>query len=125
MDTMRASKKPLRGTVAIGVAGAGEPQSMFEVAAGRSIRVEIPESFAAEHVALAARDSELLTGIFKKHSHDLCQIVYAVNEGKFTEAKKMAEKIGLAEESFVRQGGGLWGLIIVLGIGAALLLEHD
>jgi len=97
--------KVSRGTVVVSVAGAGQHQSLFEVAAGRSVRVEIPESFAAKHVALAARDSELLARMLKDHSHDCCQIVDAVNAGKFTEAKKMAEKIGLTEDSFISQDG--------------------
>jgi hypothetical protein len=37
----------------------------------------------------------------------------------------MAEQIGLTEENFVRQGGGMWAAVIGIAIGCALLLGHD
>ena len=61
------SQEKARSTVVIAVAGAGRPQSKFEVAAGRSVRVDIPQSFTVDHVALAARDAEILAEILKGH----------------------------------------------------------
>jgi hypothetical protein len=118
-------RKKASGAVVIGVAGTGQPQSKFEVAAGRSVRVDIPESFTADHVALATRDSEILAEILTGHPHEFCQIVSAVTAGKFKEAQKLAEKIGLTEEYFIRQGGGMWAIVIGIAIGCALLLSHD
>jgi hypothetical protein len=125
MNAESTKKKSSLGTVVIGVAGSGLPQSIFDVAAGRSIRAAIPENFTAEHVALAARDSELLMGMLKNHPHEFCEMVNAINTGKFTEARKMAEKVGLTEENIISQGGGLWAVVIVIAVAAALLLAHD
>jgi len=124
-DEPKAKPKRSGGAVVIGVAGAVQPQSKFEVAAGRSVRVEIPEKFTAEHVALAARDSEILAEILKRHPHEFSEIVSAVTAGKFKEAKEMAQKIGLTEENFVSKHGGMWALVIGIAIGCALLLAHD
>jgi hypothetical protein len=51
--------------------------------------------------------------------------VSAVTAGKFAEAKEMANNIGLTEDNFVRQGGGMWAVVIGIAIGCALLLAHD
>lgn len=53
------------------------------------------------------------------------EIISAVTAGNFKEAQKVVERIGITEDYFVRQGGGLWALVIVIGIGCALLLAHD
>jgi len=115
----------LGASLLIGVAGATQTQSKFEVASGKSVRVELPESFTAEHVALAAKDSEILAEILRGHPREFGQIVTAVTAGKFAEAKKVAEGIGLTEDNFVKRGGGMWAVVIAIAIGCALLLEHD
>lgn len=109
----------------IGITGATQPQSKFEVASGKSVRVEIPETFTAEHIALAAKDAEIFAEILKRSPQEFSQIVSAVTAGKFAEAKEMANNIGLTEDNFVRQGGGMWAVVIGIAIGCALLLAHD
>jgi hypothetical protein len=125
MNAEQISNGKSSGAVVIGVAGVGQSQSMFEVAPGRSIRVEIPEKFADDHCGLAVRDTEILGELMKCYPREFSQIVNAVNAGKFKDAKKIAEQIGLTEENFISQGGGLWALVIGIAIGAALLLAHD
>ena len=114
-----------QNSLTIAVSGAGKPQSKFEVAGGRSVRVDVPKTFTAEHVALATRDSEIVAGILKQYPHEYCQLVNAVTEGKIEEARKIAEQIGLTEQNVMRQGGGMWAIIIGICVGCALLCEHD
>ena len=125
MSTLKTNQGKSSGTVVVGVAGMGQQQSMFEVAAGRSVRMEIPENFNDDHCSLAARDTRILGAIMKDYPSEFCQIVNAVNAGKFKDAKKIAEQIGLTEENFISKGGGLWALVIGIAIGCALLLAHD
>jgi hypothetical protein len=117
--------KAARRSLVIAVTGAAHAQSKFEVASGRSVRVDLPETFTADHVSLATRDAEILAGILKENSYEYCQIVNAVATGDFEKAKKMAEQIGLTEANVVRQGGGMWALIIGIAVGCALLCAHD
>lgn len=113
------------GSVQIGVTGTAQTQSKFDIAFGNSIRVEVPETFAAEHVALATRDCEILAEILKSNPRELGQIVSATTTGKLAEAKEIAEKIGLTEDNFIKQDGGMLAVVIVIAIGCALLLAHD
>jgi len=111
--------------VAIGVSGRTQAQSKFEVAPGRNVHVDLPVEFSANHVALAAKDAEILLSILKDKPKEVEEIVSAVGAGNFKETQKIAERIGITEDYFVKQGGGLFALVIVIAIGCALLLAHD
>jgi hypothetical protein len=112
-------------SVSIGVSGRTQAQSKFEVAPGRNVHVDLRAGFSADHIALAAKDAEIIRGILKDKPKEVQEIVSAVSAGKFKEAQKIAERIGITEDYFVKQGGGLWALVIVIAIGCALLLAHD
>jgi hypothetical protein len=111
--------------VSIGVSGYTQAQSKFEVAPGRNVHVDFPTQFSANHVALAAKDAEILQGILKDNPKEIGAMVSAVAAGNFNEAQKIAETIGFTEDSFVKQGGGMWALVIAIAVGCALLLAHD
>jgi len=111
-------------SVLVAITGATQPQGKFEVASGKSVRVEIPETFAAEHITLATKDSEILGEMLKSYPREFGQIMNAVTAGKFAEAKEIGKNIGLTEDNFVRQGGGMMA-IICLALACAFLLAHD
>lgn len=113
------------GSVSIGISGRTQAQSKFEVAPGRNVHIDLPAQFSAEHIALAAKDAEIIQGIFKDKPKEVEEIVSLVVAGKFKEAQKIAERIGLTEDYFVKQGGGMWAIVIGIAIGCALLLAHD
>ena len=113
------------GSVSIGVCGRTQGQSKFEVAPGRNMHVDIPSTFSAEHVALAAKDAEIIQRLFTERPKEIEAIVAAVSAGNFKEAKKIGEKIGFTEDYFIKQGGGMWAIVIGIAIGCALLLAHD
>jgi len=113
------------GSVSIGVSGRTQKQSKFEVAPGRNMHIDLPAQFSADHVALAAKDAEIIQGIFKNNPKEVEEIFSAVADGNFKEAQKIAERIGFTEDYFVKQGGGMWALVIGIAIGCALLLAHD
>ena len=120
---MPAASSP--ASLSIGVTGRTQAQSMFEVAPGRNVHVDLPAGYSAEHLALAAKDAEILMGILKDKPQEVQAIISAVSAGNFTEARKVAKGIGITEEDFMEQGGGLWGVVIVIAVVAVLLLEHD
>jgi hypothetical protein len=113
------------GTVTIGVCGGTSRQSQFDVAPGRSVQINLPSEFSAEHVALASKDLEILLTLLSEKPNEMQQIVAAVSAGNFASAQELAKEIGLTESDFVDQGGGLLAVVIVIAIGCALLLEHD
>jgi hypothetical protein len=59
--------------------------------------------------------------ILAKSPNDVQDIVAKVHSGDHAGARKIVEKIGLTEEVFSGQGGGLWHLLLLL---AAAYLIH-
>ena len=116
---------PGLGSVSIGVSGRTQAQSKFEVAPGRNVHVDLPAQFSADHVALAAKDAEIIQGILKDKPKEVEEIASLVAAGQFKAAQKIAARIGLTEDYFVQQGGGMWALVIAIAIGCALFLRHD
>lgn len=113
------------GTVTVGVCGSTSRQSHFDVAPGRSVQINLPDEFTADHVALASKDLEILLTLLSEKPGEMQQIIAAVSAGNFSSAKELAAEIGLTEGGFAEQGGGMLAIVIVIAIGAALLLEHD
>lgn len=112
-------------SISIGVTGLTQAQSKFEVAPGRNVHIDLPAQFSADHVTLAAKDAEILQGILKDRPKEIEGIVSAVAAGNFKEAQEIAKKIGITEDYFLKQGGGMWAVVVVIAVGCALLLEHD
>lgn len=99
-------------------------QGAFDVAEEKTVRIAIPEKLSAEHVGLAAQDCEILQGILSESPGETTEILAAVAAGRIGEAREVAKRIGITEESFAARGGGMWAIILV-AVACALLLEHD
>jgi hypothetical protein len=111
-------------TLSVGLAGIAKTQSNFEVAADKNVRIVMPEGCSHEHILLATKDTEILTKILKEHPEEIVSIMEDITSGKLSDAKKAAAEIGISEENFINQGGGMWA-VIAIAIGCALLLSHD
>jgi hypothetical protein len=91
----------------------------------RIARLQLPESLTAEHLNVAQKDLELLAEIMRQYPDEFLALQNAVLEHDFRSARQLGEKIGLNEEAFVAREGGVWVLVAVIAIGAALLLSSD
>jgi hypothetical protein len=96
----------------------------FEILKNENVRVLMPEGYSIDHIRLAMKDGEILTSILNKNPEEVLCIMKAVSSGKLSEAKKAAAAIGISEENFVEQGGGLIGWVIFV-IACGVLLTHD
>jgi hypothetical protein len=112
-------------SINVGVTSGTQHQSKFEVAAGRSVRLEIPTDFSSDHIGLAIKDLDILKDILTKSHKELPEIVSAVQAGNFEHAQQLATKIGISEDYFIQKGGGMWAVVIAIAIGCALLLARD
>lgn len=111
-------------TLIAGIVGAGSSlDSGYETTVDRTMRFALPE-FSTDRIATAERDCEILRDILSRCPGELEEIVRALAEGRTKEAREAARSIGIAEESFADQGGGMLALIL-LCVACALLLEHD
>lgn len=115
----------MTATLSIGITGSKEQQAGFDVASGLNVLLELPKNFPADHHAVALRDFEILKDILKGHPREFEQIAKAAAEGKFADAKKVAEKIGLTEENFIRLKGGCWVAVAVICVVAIVGMAHD
>jgi hypothetical protein len=113
------------GSISVGVSSQMQSQSKFEVAPGRNVHIDLPVQFSTDHIALALRDTEIIQAILKNKPKEMEAIMSSVTTGNFKEAQKLAEEIGLSEDYFIKQGGGMWALVILIAVGCALLLAHD
>lgn len=107
-----------------GVAGTARPLGKFQVGAGTTVAIALPDDFGADHTNLAIKDCEIVAGILKQYPKEVAEMLAAVGAGRLAEAKKVAVRIGITEDNFTKQGGGMLALIL-LAIGCALLLAHD
>ena len=71
---------------------------------------------SAENMKIAARDAELMAGIFRDHADDLRSFYNDVVAGRGESASATAQKIGLNETSFKKEGGGMWPFILGAGV---------
>lgn len=82
-------------------------------------QIELP---ATVSTAQLKRDCEQMLALLAKSPNDVQDIVSKVHAGDHQGARKIVERIGLTEEAFSSQGGGLWHLLILLA--AAYLLHR-
>src|SRR5258706_6602111 len=68
-------------------------------------RIEVPATISA---AQLKRDCEKMLELLAKSPNDVQDIVAKIHSGDHAGARKVVEKIGLTEEAFSSQGGGLW-----------------
>ena len=63
--------------------------------------------FGPTEIKKALADSEIITSLLREHPEEMAEIVNHVLAGQMDSAKKVALRIGLTEEAFQRNGGGM------------------
>lgn len=122
----KATTQNAQGLQAIvGLTGFALQQGDVRMFRERLTHIELPEKFTANHVALMRKDLAIISGIAEQQPEDLLSLNNAVLKYDLQTANRLAQKIGLTEENMLANGGNIWGLIIIIAIGAALLLESD
>lgn len=91
----------------------------------RSIRVALSSDFTRADVELMQKDLESIAQIAQRYPDEVLAVHSRILEHDFSGAREIARRIGLTEEALVAQRGGKWGVVIVVAIAAAVLLEHD
>ncbi|MEY2517706.1 MAG: hypothetical protein QOJ89_5064 [bacterium] len=100
--------------VVIGMTGLTTQSGGFTIKQDRVLSFPVPRDFASSHCAVARRDFELLAEIAGKESESLGRLHKAAIENDPATATRIANEIGLTEERFVAEGGGVWTAMIVL-----------
>ena len=58
-------------------------------------------------------DAEMIASIFRKHPKEITAIANHMMAGRTVAAREIASTIGLTEEAFQENGGGIWWYIIM------------
>jgi hypothetical protein len=66
-------------------------------------------------MAKALADGEIIVSLIREHPDEMAAIFNHVVAGRTEEANKLAERLGLSEGRFLRQGGGMWMYIALAG----------
>lgn len=79
-------------------------------------RIPLPPTFDPSHIERMQRDCEMLAGIAKKSPDRLREFHNAALRNDFGSATRIANEIGLQEEQFYADGGGMWGWIALAAV---------
>lgn len=96
----------------IGLSGFKNTIEGFPISRDHTFQLELPQSFTAEDIQRMRKDAEGLASLLRNYPDEMQAFVQAVSQGKFGEARKVAQKVGLTEENFVSQGGGLFWVVV-------------
>jgi hypothetical protein len=101
----------------IGLSGASFKKGGFSGITEQILRVEMPKTFKGEGLQKSRKDLELLLKMLSDHPEDSTEMLDAVIQNRISDARKIAERLGLDEHNFNIQGGGLiWVVVVVVVI---------
>jgi hypothetical protein len=102
--------------VVIGLTGLEAESGDVRISQEQIFRIAMPASIESRHIELMRRDCEILAGIAREHPHTLVTLHNAALNSDLRTANRLAGEIGLREERFYAEGGGMWGWIIAAGV---------
>ncbi len=102
--------------VVIGLTGLEAESGDVTISQEQIFRIAMPTSIGSRHIELMQRDCEILAGIAREHPETLATLHNAALNSDFRTANRLANEIGLREERFYAEGGGMWGWIVAAGI---------
>jgi hypothetical protein len=76
--------------------------------------------FGPKEMKKALADSEMITSLLRKCPREMSEIVNLVLSGRMDAAVEIAPKIGLTEQAFRRNGGGMLFWIMIALAGGAI-----
>jgi hypothetical protein len=106
----------------IGLTGLARESGGFPVVQERLVRFELPPAFDSE---IFRRDSELLAEIASQNAESFAYLHDCAIRNDFGEARRIANQIGLTEERFSAEGGGMWIFIAAAAVFLAVAVTGD
>ena len=107
----------------VGLTGLTVESGGFTVQHEQVLRIPVPSGVDRAHFSTIQRDFELLAQVAGEYPDDFARLHNAAVESDFRTAARIAGEIGLTEDRFVRDGGGIWGaMITIAAIGIAYVV---
>ena len=99
------------------------------VSTDRYVQMDVPVSIDASHVLLLQRDFEKIASIAAQHPNSMAEVHNAILNQDLSTARRVANQIGLNEESLRASGGDQLGvaagILVVLVIYAIATSGHE
>ncbi|NEA65373.1 hypothetical protein [Streptomyces sp. SID12488] len=93
--------------------------------AQRLIKMGLPDRLDPDKITLAVNDLRAILSSFESYPDEHLNLQNAILRQDFREAREIAKRVGITEKDLLANGGQLWGVVVVIAIAAAVLLEHD
>ena len=102
-------------TLVLGITNFRQDQEGFILSTDKQTRVQLPSELSTEDVQRMRRDFELLAAALRDHPTEMKNLLEAHFRKDVVSSRRIAETLGLSEESFKAQGGGIiWGVVAVV-----------
>lgn len=92
----------------------------------RLIRIEVPQEFTPEVIGRMKRDCERFAEILGNHPEDSAELFKAVTSNDLSSARAVATRLGVTEEGFIADGGGLiWWVVGAVVVAVIVASEGE
>lgn len=102
-------------SVVLGLSGLTVRSGDYEIAQDQTFRFEMPSRFEAEHIDIASNDLRIFQEMLQRYPGAIADLHNAVIRGDQDVVREIVSTVGLTEESFKAQGGGMWIWIALVG----------
>jgi hypothetical protein len=110
----------------VGLSGLAVESEGFRLIEEKVVRLELPAELDARNSEILQRDIQLLAEIANRRPESLAHLHNAAVRNDFGEAQRIAGEIGLSEERFVSEGGGIWHVVAgFLAVVAIVVLASE
>ncbi len=90
-----------------------------------ALRIQLPLEVPKDALTHIQRDCEILIERLKTNPAAASTLLSAVASGSLGQAREAGRALALTEQEFVREGGGLWWLLVAAVCAAVLLYPSD
>jgi hypothetical protein len=102
--------------VILGVTGFHSRRDGLNIASDHILKIELPPVATEAHLELMRNDLDTITRIVADYPQTVIDIQNAVLNHDLVSANRMANEVGLTEETMVANGGGMWGYILLAAV---------
>jgi hypothetical protein len=95
----------------------------FSVSTDRVLRIELPRQFTEKDLEVMHKDFQQLAALLKDRPKDMASFFNASLNHKIREANGAAKKLGLREEEFTAEGGGIIWWVVGAVVAADVLFD--
>jgi hypothetical protein len=81
-----------------------------------TIDLGVREPMRSTDMGKVVADAEIVASLLKDHPDEMVEIFNSIVAGRTDETKEIATRLGLNEESFQQQEGGMWFYIAMVGV---------